>query len=119
MKGGMMDLKKHKGFLMTGHKNPKKGKAWCHVCLKGKDTKSNPTNLVSAIPGPGEIWLLDRWDFEALNLSYDLQNVKRRNYGVWTPQDLSVSITNDLALITYPSYNYFEVFKLSNPYDIE
>jgi len=88
-----------------------------YLKLIGDNTESSPTHIVSATPGPGEIWILDQWNFEALNLSYDLQRIKRSNYGVWIPRDLCFAYNKDQALITYPAYNYFEIFQISEPYN--
>jgi DNA-binding beta-propeller fold protein YncE len=88
-----------------------------YITLIGEDYESPPSRLVEAIAGPGDIWILDRWDFEALNLSYDLQVVKRRRYGIWIPENMTIDPGSGTALITYPSYGYFEIFNVTDTYD--
>ncbi len=88
-----------------------------YMTLIGSDFESPPSRQVQAIAGPGDIWILDRWDFEALNLSYDLRVIKKRRYGVWIPENMAIAKQENLAMITYPLYGYFEIFDINRSYE--
>jgi len=88
-----------------------------YLTLVGEDGESPPTEAVEATPGPGDIWLLDRWNFEALNLTYDLKTTRAIKYGVWSPENLVIVREERLALMTYPSYGFFELFNPELPYE--
>lgn len=88
-----------------------------YMTLIGSDFESPPSRQVQAVAGPGDIWLLDRWDFEALNLSYDLRVIKKRRYGVWIPENMAIAKQENMAMITYPLYGYFEIFDLDRSYE--
>ncbi|NOX89968.1 MAG: hypothetical protein GXO77_13165, partial [Calditrichaeota bacterium] len=67
---------------------------------------------LKTIPGPGKIWLLDRWSEDIYQFSYDLQHKFKTHYAIWIPQEMAFDKKRGLALITYPLYHYAELLSL-------
>jgi len=84
-----------------------------YLVLIGNGAQSNPTQTKSIVPGPGSIWMLDDYLWEILKLSYDLSSTSLRKVGVWKPENLVFANEIERGLITYPLFNYFEIFDLT------
>ncbi len=57
--------------------------------------------------------MLDDYLWEILKLNYDLSSTSLRKVGVWKPENLTFAHEIDRGLITYPLFNYFEIFDLT------
>lgn len=84
-----------------------------YLKLIGDDVESKPTRTKSITPGPGDIWMLDDYLWEILKLNYDLSSTSLRKVGAWRPENLSFAHNINRGLITYPAFNYFEIFDLN------
>ena len=85
-----------------------------YIKLIGKGVESPPTKTKSIVPGPGSIWMLDDYLWEILKLNYDLSSTALRKVGVWKPENLTFAHEINRGLITYPIFNYYEIFDLSS-----
>lgn len=84
-------------------------KYFYYLTLIGQSGESPPTKILATIPGPGTIWVLDRWDEYIYKYSYDLQHHYLKHYAIWIPQDLAFNKKEHQALITYPLFHYAEL----------
>ncbi len=84
-------------------------KHFYYLTLIGKSGESPPTKILATIPGPGTIWILDRWDEYIYKYSYDLQHQYLKHYAIWIPQDLAFNKMEHQVLITYPLFHYAEL----------
>ncbi len=80
-----------------------------YLTLIGTSNESPPTPVLKTVPGPGTIWILDRWNEYILKFSYDMRHTLLTHYAIWIPQALSFNTENSVAIITYPLYHYAEV----------
>ncbi len=85
-----------------------------YLTLIGETHESPPTATISTIPGPGTIWILDRWAEQILKQSYDLQHTFLSHYAIWIPQELAFNHDRSRALITYPLFHYAELIDTQN-----
>lgn len=83
-----------------------------YLTIVGQDNESSPTKTVQIVPGPDTFWVLDRWGFYILHLTYDLGHILLQYYGAWMPENLSFDLINKRALATYPVYHYIEIFNI-------
>jgi len=81
-----------------------------YLTVQGQDNESPPTHVVKVTPGPISFVILDRLGFALYWVSYDLGHLIRTQYTIWTPENLAHDPLNDLYLVTYPVFNYFEVY---------
>ncbi len=79
------------------------------LTLIGASTESPPSKQLHVVPGPGQIWLLDRWDEYFYKFSYDLRHKLLTHYAIWIPQDLAVNKAQQQILVTYPLFHYAEL----------
>lgn len=84
-------------------------KHFYYLTLIGRSGESPPTKILATIPGPGTIWVLDRWDEYIYKYSYDLQHEYLKHYAIWIPQDLAFNDKQNQVLITYPLFHYAEL----------
>ncbi|RLD13157.1 hypothetical protein DRI50_07705, partial [candidate division KSB1 bacterium] len=80
-----------------------------YLTLIGASGESPPTPVLKTVPGPGQIWVLDRWNEYILKFSYDMRHRLLSHYAIWIPQALAFNKQKNLAIITYPLYHYAEV----------
>lgn len=80
-----------------------------YLTLIGASGESPPTPVLKTVPGPGQIWVLDRWNEYILKFSYDMRHRLLSHYAIWIPQALAFNKQKTLAVITYPLYHYAEV----------
>jgi hypothetical protein len=85
-----------------------------YIKIVGKDVESKATRTKSIIPGPGNIWLIDNFLWEINRLNYDLSASSLRKPGIWQPENLAFAHPIKRGLITYPLFNYIEIFDLEN-----
>lgn len=85
-----------------------------YIKLNGNDVTSKASEIKSIVPGPGTIWVLDNYLWQILRLNYDLSSVSLIKAGYWRPQNLVLAPKINRGLITYPSFDYFEIFDLNN-----
>ncbi|MCB0280948.1 MAG: hypothetical protein KDF60_00080 [Calditrichaeota bacterium] len=83
-----------------------------YLSINGETEESYPTQVKSITPGPGNIWMLDRYLWDIVKLSYDLSAVSIRKAGAWRPENMAMS--EKIGLITYPVFRYLEIFNLEN-----
>lgn len=83
-----------------------------YLTINGETEESYPTQIKSITPGPGNIWMLDRYLWDIVKLSYDLSAVSLRKAGAWRPENMAMS--KKIGLITYPVFRYLEIFNLEN-----
>jgi len=83
-----------------------------YLRLQGNELESLPTDTLSIIPGPGDIWLLDWREWEVVNVSYDLSSIGLRHSTAWRPENMAFADT--VGLVTHPLIGYFEIFSLEN-----
>ncbi len=86
------------------------------LTVQGDGLESVPTRKISTIPGPSQFWVLDRWNFYILNLTFDLQHIIKTHYAVWSPKDMCFNDNRSIGLVTYPEYNYYELFDPNSNY---
>ena len=65
--------------------------------------------MLRTIPGPGKIWILDRWDEYFYKYSYDLRHKYLTHYAIWIPQDLALNKKAGQLMVTYPLFHYVEL----------
>ncbi len=80
-----------------------------YLTLIGKSNESPPTRILKTVPGPGQIWILDRWNEYILKFSYDMRHTLLSHYAIWVPQALAFNSAKNRSIITYPLYHYVEV----------
>ncbi len=83
-----------------------------YLTLIGASGESPPTPILQTTPGPGKIWLLDRWNEYILKFSYDLRFALQTHYAIWIPQALAMDRAHHMGVLTYPAYHYAELFDL-------
>jgi hypothetical protein len=83
-----------------------------YLTINGETEESYPTKTVSITPGPGSVWMLDRYLWEIVKLSYDLSSTAIRKAGAWRPENLELG--EKVGLITYPTFRYLEIFNTDN-----
>ncbi len=83
-----------------------------YLTLIGESGESPPTPVLQTTPGPGKIWLLDRWNEYILKFSYDLRFALQTHYAIWIPQALAMDRRHHTGVLTYPAYHYAELFDL-------
>jgi hypothetical protein len=102
-----------------------------YMTIFGQGAESKPSAVVSAVPGYGYNWVVDRSGFEILKLTYDLQTPLIRFYTNMRPRDMAVSKNRNKGLILFPSFGEIHQINLesgkieaviegiSHPYAIE
>jgi len=84
-----------------------------YLTINGETEESFPTKMVSIIPGPGEIWILDRYLWDINKLNYDLSSIAFRKVAIWRPENLALATELNMALVTYPQFSDLEIFDLT------
>ena len=85
-----------------------------YLIFRGDDRISAPSATVSAITGPGSIWVLDIYSYEIQHFSYDLKQRDLRILGIWQPQALAIDSANQVGLVTYPDFRTYELLDLAS-----
>ncbi|RMH61427.1 MAG: hypothetical protein D6677_11760 [Calditrichaeota bacterium] len=80
-----------------------------YMTLQGPEGESFPTEVVQSITGPGAIWMTDSYLFEVREISYDMNRLLTRLFGLWKPERVAFSSDGTRALITYPIINYMHL----------
>jgi hypothetical protein len=63
--------------------------------------ESKPSNTVSIVPGPGEVWIVDKWGFQVVHTTYDVEHVIASYYTNWPPTDMAIAEDFQRGLILY------------------
>ncbi len=87
-----------------------------YVTVRGSSTSSPASDVVKALPGPGDIWILSRYDYSVDKYSYDLQHNLQHydtNYPTvdWAPDFLDQSIW-----LAHPPYATISRLNLKDGY---
>lgn len=85
-----------------------------YLTFQGMKSESPPTKKLSVTAGPHSFWIIDRWDYYILRLSYDLQHVLGQKFAVWVPESMSFDRNHDVALVTFPQLQYAEIFNINS-----
>ncbi|EHO41508.1 NHL repeat containing protein [Caldithrix abyssi DSM 13497] len=80
-----------------------------YLTLIGRSLESPPTRVLNTVPGPGKIWLLDRWDEYFYKYSYGLRHRLLTHYAIWIPEGLALNRSDRQVLVTYPLFHYAEL----------
>ncbi len=83
-----------------------------YMTLLGREGESLPTEVKSSITGPGRIWMIDGYFFEVQQISYDMNQLNKRIFGIWLPENVAFHPDGKTALITYPLFNYVQTVLL-------
>ncbi len=83
-----------------------------YITLLGREKESLPSREVSSITGPGHIWMIDGFFFELQQISYDMNQLNKRIFGIWLPENVAFNPDGATALITYPIFNYVQTVLL-------
>ncbi len=83
-----------------------------YLTLQGREKESLPTEVKSSITGPGHIWMIDGYFFEVQQISYDMNQLNKRIFGIWLPENIAFHPGGKTALITYPLFNYVQIVLL-------
>lgn len=80
-----------------------------YITIQGQSSVSAPSNIVSITPGQGYNWVVDKWGYQVLKLTYDAQYQIARYLTDWTPQDIAIDSKTNTALITMPHGNRMDI----------
>ncbi len=83
-----------------------------YLTLQGREGESLPTEVKSSVTGPGRIWMIDGYFFEVQQISYDMNQLNKRIFGIWLPENVAFHPDGQSALITYPLFNYAQIVSL-------
>ena len=87
-------------------------KYYYYLTLIGINEESKPSRIASAMPGPGFPWVVDKWGYELVKLTYDLQKPLLRIQTPWPPHDLAIASHLGIGLVVYPSSGKVQIFDL-------
>jgi hypothetical protein len=82
------------------------------ITLIGSGIESNPSPIVSIVPGPGFNWIVDKWGFQILKTTYDTEHVMQRFYTPWPPTDMAIGTNNIIGVILYGANEQLEIIRL-------
>ncbi len=84
-----------------------------NITISGLDIESSPSENVSISPGPGFIWIVDKWGFQIVKTTYDLQNQIVSYDTDWPPTNMALSKELGVGLVLYLSSNTIEKINLN------
>jgi hypothetical protein len=90
-----------------------------HITLLGGTSESNPSKTVTITPGPGYNWILDRWDYQLLKTTYDVEHIIKRYNLDWPPSDFAIAPDTGIAVIVYVLGSLVEKIDTKNNVRIE
>jgi len=79
-----------------------------YITLVSEGIESKPSNTVSITPGPGTVWIADKWGYQLLHTTYDVEHMIASYSTNWPPTDLAVARELNTGLILYNEYGYME-----------
>jgi hypothetical protein len=83
-----------------------------YLTIIGADIESKSSNIVSIVPGPGEVWIVDKWGYQLVHSTYDVEHVVANYYTNWPPTDLALAASLQKGLILYNDYGIIEGFDM-------
>ena len=89
-----------------------------YLTVTSLDIESGPSQVVSAFPGPGFNWVVDRYDYAVVKLTYDLQNVLLRIVTSSPPEDFVISSASGTGLILLPEQGMIRRISLNDGQDL-
>ena len=84
-----------------------------YITLVGTDSESKPSPVVSIIPGKGYNWVVDKYGYQILKLTYDAGHTILQIFTDWFPFDMAVAKEKSIGLITYPEAGKYEIINLN------
>jgi hypothetical protein len=84
-----------------------------YLTVVGTGVESRPSNTVSIVPGPGNVWIVDKWGYQLVNTTYDVEHVIANFYTNWPATDLAIAPEQQQGLILYNDYGIMEGFNMS------
>jgi hypothetical protein len=85
-----------------------------YITVIGRDIESNPSIQVSIVPGPGFVWIVDKWGYQVLKTTYDVEHTIFRYFTNFPPEDMDVDSENKIGGIVYPSVGITEFIDLTD-----
>ncbi len=91
------------------------------ITVRGNDIESQPSEKVSITPGPGLNWIVDKWGYQIIKTTYDVEHTILTYETNWPPTDMALSKDIGTAIILYQGSGTVEEIDLSggfqNRYD--
>ncbi len=85
-----------------------------YLTVVGAGIESKPSNTVSIVPGPGNVWIVDKWGFQLVYSTYDVEHVISNYFTNWPPTDLAIATDLQKGLILYDNYGTIEGFDMTS-----
>ncbi len=83
-----------------------------YLTVVSEGLESKPSNTVSIVPGPGDVWIVDKWGYQLVHTTYDVEHVVANYYTNWPPTDLAIATDLQKGLIIYNNYGIIEGFDM-------
>ncbi len=83
------------------------------ITVRGTDIESQPSGTVSITPGPGLNWIVDKWGYQILKTTYDVEHTILTYETNWPPTDMALSKDIGTAVILYQGSGTVEEIDLS------
>jgi hypothetical protein len=83
-----------------------------YLTVIGEGIESKPSNTVSIVPGPGDVWIVDKWGYQLVHSTYDVEHVVANYYTNWPPTDLAIATNLQKGLILYNNDGIIEGFDM-------
>jgi len=80
-----------------------------YITIQGEGFESSPLSIVTTTPGPGFIWIVDKYGYQVIKTTYDAQFKLFHYYTDWIPSDIAIDGQNNKALITQPAGKEFVI----------
>jgi hypothetical protein len=85
-----------------------------YITVVSEGIESKPSNTVSIVPGPGEVWIVDKWGYQLVHTTYDVEHVIGRYLTNWPPTDCAIAGDLNTGLILYNEYGIIEGIELAS-----
>jgi len=85
-----------------------------YVTVVGEDMESKPSSTVSILPGPGQVWMVDKWGYQVLLSTYDVEHIIRRYLTNSPPTDMAIAANRNTGLILYNDFGIVEAIDLNS-----
>jgi hypothetical protein len=83
-----------------------------YLTIQGEDNESLPSNIVTTTPGPGYNWIVDKWGYQIIKTTYDVQHKMEEYFTNWRPEDIAIDTENNIALITQPTGRRIDIINI-------
>ncbi len=84
-----------------------------YITISGYDIESRPSEKVSINPGPGFNWIVDKWGYQIIKTTYDLEHKILFYDTDWPPTNMALSKDLGVGVILYLGFNTVDKINLN------